>query len=101
MNRALPLGRRGFFGALAIATAAPVAPRRIYSFLWNKSLIVVVNEVRLYKVWRPHSAAPVVSETIRVFRPRHFTRAEFEERIEGGRRGGYDPVPWLYARDVP
>lgn len=33
--------RRTFFGALACAVAAPVTPRRVYSFLWDDPLVVV------------------------------------------------------------
>lgn len=39
------LSRRGFFGALATTVAAPVVPRRVYSFLWNGPLVVRVTRI--------------------------------------------------------
>lgn len=38
-TRAPKLGRRLFFGALGTALGAPLAPRRVYSFLWDNPLV--------------------------------------------------------------
>jgi hypothetical protein len=39
------LDRRGFLGAIATALVAPVAPRRVYSFLWDNPLVAPASEL--------------------------------------------------------
>lgn len=41
MKNSVLASRRNFFGALATAVAAPLVPRRVYSFLWDNPLIAI------------------------------------------------------------
>lgn len=61
--------RRHFFGALVTAIAVPVAPHRVYSFLWDEPLVKPFTKADLREAFElidshPLKASRVIGRTM-------------------------------------